>query len=278
MERSFLDAEPVVRLAFFLGVLTILAAWEVFAPRRPQRYGRWLRWPSNLMLVMIDVAVVRLLFPFAAVGMAVVAQSQGWGLLNALNLPLPLNVGAAFLSLDLAIYFQHRVFHSVPWLWRLHRMHYADLEFDVTTGVRFHPAEIALSMCIKYLVIAALGAPPEAVLVFEILLNATAMFSHSNIALYPTLERFLRIIVVTPEMHRVHHSNHPDETNSNFGFNLPWWDWLLKTYRSQPREGHLQMTLGLEEFRHEKELRLYRMLMQPFRNPKHSLRNSISRL
>jgi len=265
MERGFLDSEPIVRLAFFLGVFIILAVWEVFAPRRPQRYGRWLRWPSNLMLVIIDTAVVRLFFPFAAVGMAFVAQAQGWGLLNAFDLPFLIKVGVAFLILDLAIYCQHRIFHSLPWLWRLHRVHHADLEFDVTTGVRFHPVEILLSMGIKFLVIAVLGAPPLAVLVFEIMLNATSMFSHANISIKPSFEKTLRLIVVTPEMHRVHHSIHRKETNSNFGFNLPWWDWLLKTYRAQPRDGHLQMTIGLEEFRDGKELKLYRMLLQPFR-------------
>jgi sterol desaturase/sphingolipid hydroxylase (fatty acid hydroxylase superfamily) len=265
MDRSFLDSEPIVRIAFFLGIFIISAVWEVFAPRRPQRYGRWLRWPSNIMLVIIDTAVVRLFLPFTAVELASFAQARGWGMFNAIDLPLAVEAGAAFLVLDLAIYWQHRLFHSLPWLWRLHRVHHADLEFDVTTGVRFHPVETLLSMGVKFLVIAALGASPFAVLVFEITLNASSMFSHANILIHPGLEKFIRFIIVTPEMHRVHHSIYPKETNSNFGFNLPWWDWLLKTYRAQPKDGHLKMTIGLEEFRDCKELKLYRMLLQPFR-------------
>jgi sterol desaturase/sphingolipid hydroxylase (fatty acid hydroxylase superfamily) len=264
MERSVLDAEPVIRLAFFLSIFIVLAAWEIFKPRRPQRYGRWLRWPGNLTLVIIDSVVVRLFFPFTAVGMALVVQTKGWGLLNALDLPFVVKVGSALLILDLTIYCQHRIFHSLPWLWRLHRVHHADREFDVTTGVRFHPIEIAMSMCIKFLVIAALGASAEAVLVFEIMLNATAMFSHANISLDPKIEKLLRLIVVTPEMHRVHHSIYPEESNSNFGFNSPWWDWLFKTYRAKPRDGHLQMTIGLKEFQDGSELKLDRMLLQPF--------------
>lgn len=266
MERILLNAESIVRLAFFLAIFIMLTVWEVFAPRRPQHYGRWLRWPSNLMLVIIDTAVVRQFFPFAAVGMAFVTQAKGWGLLSAFDLPFIIKVGVTFLILDLAIYCQHRIFHSLPWLWRLHRVHHADREFDVTTGVRFHPIEIVLSMAIKFLVIVALGASPEAVLVFETMLNATAMFSHANISLGTRFEKFLRLIVVTPEMHRVHHSIYPEETNSNFGFNLPWWDWLLKTYRAQPRDGHLQMTIGLQEFRDGGELQLPRMLLQPFQH------------
>jgi sterol desaturase/sphingolipid hydroxylase (fatty acid hydroxylase superfamily) len=170
-------------------------------------------------------------------------------------------------ALDLAIYLQHVMFHAIPALWRLHRMHHADLEFDVSTGLRFHPLEILLSMGIKLAVVAALGPPAVAVLVFEVLLNVTSMFNHSNIALPPRVDRILRLIVVTPDMHRVHHSIHPDETNSNFGFNLPWWDRLLGTYRPQPRDGHESMTIGVEQFRTRGDLRLDRMLIQPFRGP-----------
>lgn len=169
--------------------------------------------------------------------------------------------------LELAIYWQHRLFHLVPVLWRLHRMHHADLDVDVTTGARFHPCEILLSLGLKFLVIAALGVPAVSVLVFEVLLNATAMFNHSNVRLPEPLERVLRCIVITPDLHRVHHSILRHETDSNFGFNLPWWDWLFRTYRSQLEAGHAGMTLGLEHFRDPKELRLDRMLTQPFRQP-----------
>jgi sterol desaturase/sphingolipid hydroxylase (fatty acid hydroxylase superfamily) len=269
MDQSFLVEEPALRLGFFFVVFLILAVWEILRPRRPQHYRRRQRWPGNLGLVAVDVAIVRLFFPFAAVGIAAVAEARGWGILNALPLSMALKVGIALLILDLAIYLQHRLFHSAPWLWRLHRTHHADLEFDVTTGLRFHPLEILLSIGFKAVVILGLGAPALAVLVFEIWLNATSMFSHANISIPPRLERYLRLVVVTPEMHRIHHSIHREETNSNFGFNLLWWDWVGKTYRPQPKDGHVQMTIGLEIFRDERELQLHRMLLQPFRNPRH---------
>lgn len=275
METSWLTVESAVRLEFFLGIFFILAVCEVLLPRRHPYYRRRLRWPGNLMLVFIDTVVVRLIFPFAAVGMASFSQEQGWGLINALNPPLAVSIGVAVLTLDLAIYFQHRLFHAVPLLWRLHRVHHADLEFDVTTGVRFHPVEILLSMGIKFLVIAALGAPTLAVLVFEIMLNATSMFNHANISIFHKLEKILRLFVVTPEMHRVHHSIYREETDSNFGFNVPWWDWLFKTYRAQPRDGHLKMKIGLVDFRDRKELLLHRMLLQPFRKLTASARPSL---
>jgi sterol desaturase/sphingolipid hydroxylase (fatty acid hydroxylase superfamily) len=187
-------------------------------------------------------------------------------LLHALALPPWANVPLAVMALDLAIYLQHVLFHAVPALWRLHRMHHADLEIDVTTGARFHPIEILLSMGIKLGVIAALGTPAVAVLLFEVLLNATSMFNHSNVAMPAWLDRVLRWIVVTPDMHRVHHSIVVRETNSNFGFNLPWWDRLFGTYRDQPAAGHDGMTIGIEQFRDPVEQRLDRMLTQPFRD------------
>lgn len=193
-------------------------------------------------------------------------EAAQWGLLNALPLPRFWVIVLAVLGLDLAIYLQHRAFHAVPWLWRLHRMHHADLEFDVSTGVRFHPLEMVLSMALKWGVIALLGAPAFAVLVFEVLLNATTLFNHGNVKLPSAIDRGLRWLLVTPDMHRVHHSIHREETNGNFGFNLPWWDRLLCTYRAQPVEGHAKMTIGLESFRKVTELRLDKMLLQPFRN------------
>jgi len=267
MPKLLLANEPLVRIAVFLGILFAMAAWEVAAPRRRQEIPRLLRWTNNLGLVVIDTILVRLTFPIVAVGLALLAEERGWGLLNVFGVPTWLAFVASVIALDLAIYLQHVMFHAVPALWRLHRMHHADLEFDVTTGLRFHPIEIVLSMGIKIAVVAALGPPAVAVLVFEVLLNATAMFNHSNVRIPQGMDRILRWIVVTPDMHRIHHSIHPSETNSNFGFNLPWWDKLLGTYRPQPKEGHDSMTIGIEQFRTGRDLWLDRMLIQPLRGP-----------
>lgn len=263
--ESLLAHEPAIRLGAFTGVLATMALWELGAPRRPQAIGRLHRWPSNLGIVVLNTMLIRLIFPTAAVGFALFGEAKGWGILPALGLPPFADVILAVIALDLAIYFQHVLFHAVPTLWRLHRMHHADLEFDVTTGARFHPIEIMISMGVKFGVIAALGAPAVAVLIFEVLLNATSMFNHGNVRLAPALDRALRWLVVTPEMHRVHHSVLRQETNSNFGFNLPWWDRLFGTYRAQPAAGHEGMTIGIEQFRDARELRLNRMLLQPFR-------------
>lgn len=258
--------EPMIRLAVFLAILLAMAVWETLDPRRSQQYCRRQRWPHNLLLVAIDTLAVRLLFPLAAVGAALTAAEQGWGLFNALTLPHWLGVVLGLLALDLVIYFQHRIFHAVPWLWRLHRMHHADLEFDVTTGLRFHPFEIVVSMIIKLAAVTILGAPALAVLLFEVVLNASSMFNHGNVRLPEWIDRRLRLLIVTPDMHRVHHSLMRHETDSNFGFNVPWWDRLFGTYRAQPAGGHLAMTLGLEAFREVPELTLGRMLLQPFRS------------
>ncbi len=265
MAESILEIEPAIRLGAFLGIFAIMACWEALAPRRARSFPRWVRWPSNLGIVAVNTLLLRILIPTAAVGLALTGEARGWGLLNALALPTWLSVLLAVVLLDLAIYLQHVMFHAVPALWRLHRMHHADLDFDVTTGARFHPVEILLSMALKLGVVAALGAPALAVLVFEVLLNATSMFNHANARLPEGLDRVLRWFVVTPDMHRVHHSAVPQETNSNFGFNLPWWDRLLGTYRAQPAAGHTAMTIGLEQFREPRDLRLDRLLMQPFR-------------
>jgi len=257
--------ETIIRLAFFLGVLGLVAAWEALAPSRRRALGRWTRWPSNLAITALNAALVRLALPVAATGFALLYEQHGWGPLNALDLPRWLAIALGVLALDLVIYLQHVLFHAVPTLWRLHRMHHADLDIDVTTGARFHPVEIVVSMAIKLAAIAALGAPMEAVLAFEILLNATSMFNHGNIRLPSSLDRVLRWIVVTPDMHRVHHSIVPRETNSNFGFNMPWWDRRFGTYRGQPEAGHEAMTIGISQFRSPREQWLDRMLTQPFR-------------
>lgn len=263
MTDIILASEPTIRLSFFLGIFAAVALWEALAPRRARMFPRWVRWPNNLGIVALNTVLLRFLVPTAAVGLALIADERDWGLLNNLSIPYWLCVPLSVLVLDLAIYLQHVMVHAVPALWRLHRMHHADLDFDVTTGARFHPLEIFLSMGIKAAVVVALGPPALAVLVFEVLLNATSMFNHGNIRLPRALDRILRWVVVTPDMHRVHHSVLPDETNSNFGFNLPWWDRLLGTYRDQPREGHEGMTIGIEQFRNPRDQWLDRMLIQP---------------
>ena len=266
MSGIFLIDEPLIRLVAFAGIFVAMAVWEVLAPRRDQKLGRGTRWPSNIGIVVLDTVLVRLVFPTTAVGLALVTEGRGWGLFHALDVPAWASVPLAVAALDFAIYLQHVLFHAVPALWRLHRMHHADLDIDVTTGARFHPIEILLSMGIKLGVVAVLGTPAVAVLAFEVLLNATSMFNHSNVRIPIWLDRVLRWIVVTPDMHRVHHSIVACETNSNFGFNLPWWDRLFGTYRDQPAAGHETMTIGIEQFRDPTEQRLDRMLTQPFRD------------
>lgn len=203
-------------------------------------------------------------------GFALFAEVRGLGILNVVSWPRWFEVSLAVAVLDLAIYLQHRLFHHLPLLWRLHRVHHADLDVDVSTGARFHPVEILLSLAIKFLVIVALGASPLAVLLFEIGLNASSMFNHSNVSLPSAVERLLRCLVVTPDMHRVHHSIVRHETDSNFGFNFPWWDRLFGTYRPQPEAGHEKMTLGLEQFRDPKEQHIGRLITQPFRDQPNS--------
>jgi len=259
--------EPLVRLACFAGVLALLAGLEAFAPRRRPSAPRGWRYANNLALVAVDSLFVRLLFPLAGVGFALLAQERGWGLFNLWEAPGWLAFLASFVLLDLVIWGQHVAFHRVPALWRLHRMHHADLDFDVSTGLRFHPFEIGLSMLVKFAAVAVLGAPPLAVLAFEIALNATSMFSHANLRLPERLDAALRRVIVTPDMHRVHHSVDPVETHSNFGFNLSIWDRLFGSYRAQPAKGHEGMAIGLPIFRDGAELRLDRLLTQPFRRP-----------
>jgi sterol desaturase/sphingolipid hydroxylase (fatty acid hydroxylase superfamily) len=262
-----LGHEASVRMAAFIGILSAMMAWELAAPRRRLDVPRVIRWSNNLGLVVIDTAILRLAFPVLAVGIASLAQSKGWGLFNVVDVPVWVAVVASILILDLAIYLQHVIFHAVPALWRLHRMHHADLDFDATTGLRFHPVEIVLSMAIKLAVVGAIGAPPVAVLAFEVILNATSLFNHGNVLLPPAVDRVLRLVLVTPDMHRVHHSSDPRETNSNYGFSVPWWDRLLGTYVAQPAKGHVDMEIGIEQFRTERDLWLDRMLLQPLHGP-----------
>lgn len=261
-----MEHEKTIRMAFFFGMLLIMALWELLAPRRALTVSKLLRWSNNLGLVFFNSFVLRLLFPAAAVGMALFASEQGWGLLNYYHLPLWLGVLISVITLDLIIYLQHVMVHAVPLFWRLHRVHHADPDYDVTTGARFHPLEIILSMLIKFAVIIVLGPPILAIVIFEVLLNATAMFNHANVGLPPRLDKVLRWFIVTPDMHRVHHSTEDDEANSNFGFNLPWWDRLFGTYRNQPRAGHLQMQIGIRQYREPRQVSWFDgMLSLPFK-------------
>ena len=265
-EQTVLANEPAIRLGFFLGVFAVIGFWEVLAPRRLLTVSKALRWTSNLGLVVLDTVLLRLIFPLAGVGLAAFCAKNGWGILNHFQVPFWVAVPLAVIALDFVIWLQHVMVHAVPLLWRLHRVHHADLDYDVTTGARFHPLEIVLSMLIKLATIVVLGPPVVAVVIFEVLLNATAMFNHGNIGLPARLDRILRWVVVTPDMHRVHHSIEDDETNSNFGFNLPWWDRLFGTYRDQPRAGQTGMTIGIRDHGDPREVsRLDGMLLLPFR-------------
>lgn len=260
-----LEHEVAIRLCFFFGVFALVAIWEIVSPRRALTVSKVVRWSSNLGLVFLNSLVLRLLFPAAAVGVAAFAQRSGWGLLNLYEIPYSLSVILSVVVLDFVIYLQHVMVHAIPAFWRLHRVHHADLDYDVTTGARFHPIEIILSMLIKFSAIVVLGPPLLAVVIFEVLLNATAMFNHGNLSLPLGVDRLLRWFVVTPDMHRVHHSVEDDETNSNFGFSLPWWDRLFGTYRDQPRAGHEGMVIGIHHYREPKLVaRLPGMLMLPF--------------
>lgn len=256
--------EAWIRLGCFFGVLVVMAIWEAAAPRRKLTVSKPLRWFSNLGLSVINTVAIRIAFALGAVGIALIASERGWGVFNNLVIPYWLAVLLSVVALDFLIYLQHVLFHAIPLLWRLHMVHHADLDFDVTTGLRFHTFEILLSMGIKAGGIILLGTPAESVLIFEVLLNATSMFNHSNIRMPAWVDSMLRFLVVTPDMHRVHHSVIARETNSNFGFNLPWWDYLFGTYRREPSRGHESMTIGLEQFRDRRVDRLDAMLTLPF--------------
>ncbi|MBU6259898.1 MAG: sterol desaturase family protein [Burkholderiales bacterium] len=264
---SFVIAnEPLIRLSCFVGVFGLVAGWELVAPRRAMRVSKALRWTANLGLVVLNTVLLRMAFPLAAAGLAAFGAARGWGLLNQIQVPSWLAVILSVVALDLVIWLQHVMVHAVPALWRLHRVHHADPDYDVTTGARFHPLEIGLSMLIKFAAITVLGPPVAAVVIFEVLLNATAMFNHGNIRIPAGVDRRLRWLVVTPDLHRVHHSVEDDETNSNFGFNLPWWDRLFGTYRAQPRAGHEAMAIGIHGHADPREVaRLDGLLMLPFR-------------
>lgn len=259
--------EMLIRGTAFLLVLVLMALWEIRAPARTLALSKGMRWVNNLGLVAFNTLLLRLLFPAAAIGMAAFAAEQGWGILNYYSLPLWLGIVVTVVALDFVVWLQHVMVHAIPLFWRLHRVHHADPDFDLTTGARFHPLEILLSMLIKFAAIIVLGPPVVAVIAFEVLLNATSMFNHGNVRLPGRVDRILRCFVVTPDMHRVHHSVEEDETNSNFGFNLPWWDHLFGTYRAQPRAGHVGMTIGLHGYSQPCDVTwLHGLLALPFRS------------
>jgi sterol desaturase/sphingolipid hydroxylase (fatty acid hydroxylase superfamily) len=271
MNEFFMHHEATIRLGCFLGIFAAVALGELVAPRRPLTTSKTDRWVANLGIVAINAVVLRILFqglrfvvPAGAVGMALLSEERHWGLLNSVAWPYWLKVVLAVVVLDFVIYLQHVMFHAVPTLWKLHMMHHADMDYDVTTGTRFHPIEIVLSMGIKMAAVMVLGASVPAVIIFEVLLNGTAMFNHGNLKVPLGLDSVLRLFVVTPDMHRVHHSVFPSEANSNFGFNLPWWDRLMGTYRAQPSKGHEGMTIGLNQFRDPSRLKLGGILALPF--------------
>ncbi|MDQ6970557.1 MAG: sterol desaturase family protein [Mariprofundus sp.] len=261
--------DATLRLIIFLTVLLLMAWLEWIAPRRVLRFG-YKRWPANLGIVVLDALMVRIVLPAGAVGAALWAQELNFGLFHwlagfdGLNLPGALIVFIAVVLLDLAIYAQHVLFHALPILWRLHLVHHADRDIDVTTGLRFHPIEILLSMIIKITLVMLLGAPVLAVIIFEVVLNAMAMFNHANVALPLKLDGWLRWLLITPDVHRIHHSIHRHETNSNYGFNLSVWDRLFGTYRAQPQDGHDDMVIGLQHLQDEPTHKLAFMLRLPF--------------
>jgi len=268
MNEFIMGNEVSIRLGAFFGIFFLVAVWELTAPRRSLAVSKIVRWYSNLGITFINSFLLRWLFPVLAVNMAILAQEREWGIFNTFELPSWVAVILAVAALDGIIYLQHVLFHAVPALWRLHRMHHTDLGLDVTSGSRFHPIEILLSMIIKLAAVAVLGPPPVAVLIFEVLLNGMSMFNHGNIFIPTTIDRVLRWFIVTPDMHRVHHSIIHRETDSNFGFNLSWWDRLFGTYRNQPQHGHENMQIGIEIFRNPKYLNLHWLLIQPFLNDK----------
>ena len=257
-----------IRLGAFIGIFAVMAVAEVVIPKRKLTLPRRQRWLTNFAIVVIDSVVVRAMaafvIPIAAVAAAVVAERQGWGVLNQIDWPGWLEGLVAVVVLDFAIWLQHLAAHKIPLLWRMHRVHHADRDIDVTTALRFHPLEIALSMLWKIACVIALGASPEAVLVFEVILNALAMFNHSNIALPRSLDRWLRLAIVTPDVHRVHHSVSRHEHDSNYGFNLSIWDRMFRTYTAEPEGGHIAMRIGLAEYQTDEPARLGWSLMVPF--------------
>ena len=267
MSEWIVENAQWVRLGAFATIFSAMAAWEILRERRELRTSKGRRWATNIGIIVADSLILRLVFPMGAIGVAYLAGDLRWGVFNALEAPYWLAILLSFVALDFVVWLQHVVFHAIPALWKVHMMHHADLDFDVTTGTRFHPIEMVISMGIKAAAILLLGAPVAAVLLFEVLLNGTSMFNHANIYIPEPIDRLLRLFVVTPDMHRVHHSAEPHETNTNFGFNLPWWDYLFGTYCDQPEKGHEEMTIGLEQLRDPEKNTFLHLLVLPFVDP-----------
>lgn len=259
-----LEYENVIRLAVFFGLLALLMLAEALWPRKKRRLTRLKRWSNNLALTFANTLLLRLVVPMTAVAASFWASDNNIGLFNLLSLPLWLSVLLAVVFLDMLIYWQHVLFHRVPALWRLHRVHHTDTDIDVTTGSRFHPVEIILSMIIKILAVMVLGVPAVAVVLFEVILNGMAMFNHANLRLPKTLDKGLRLVLVTPDFHRVHHSVHRQECNANYGFNLSVWDRLFSSYVAQPKGGHDDMLIGQKTFRDQRSVALHWLLIQPW--------------
>ncbi|VAX40230.1 Fatty acid hydroxylase family (carotene hydroxylase/sterol desaturase) [hydrothermal vent metagenome] len=268
MSWESLTSESGIRMSFFFGILLVMSCWELLAPRKKLTANKPLRWASNLGLTFLNSIVLRILIPLGAVSVAEVVEIYGWGLFHQLGIPVWLKILVAVVLLDCAIYWQHVVSHKIPMFWQFHKVHHVDLNIDVTTGSRFHTVEILLSFAFKLVLILIFGIAPDAVLIFEIMLNGTAMFNHSNVFLPLWIDKVLRLFLVTPDMHRVHHSVLQNETDSNYGFNLPWWDYLFHTYIPQPKEGHDGMTIGLKNYQTKKAEQLPWMLLFPFQAKK----------
>ena len=268
MLSPILDNQFAVRLGALLLIVLVVAIWEVLRPRRPLSISKPLRWTNNWLISVLNTVLLSLVFPVMAVGVAMIADERNWGLFNVLDVPELVSIPLFVLVFDFTIYWQHRLYHLVPVLWRLHRMHHADPDFDVSTGIRFHPASIILSMLIKMSVVFLLGPPALAVLISEVLLNVTSMFNHGNIFIPFRADKFLRRFLVTPDMHRLHHSVIPEETNSNFGFNFPWWDHLFGSYKEQPEGGHVAMEIGVRGFQGAGDQLLHRLVLHPLYPPK----------
>ncbi len=264
MKEFFFQYESYIRLSSFIGLYALLTLWEISSPKRKLEHARRLRWVSNFGLIIISSILIRFIFPTAAVGISLLVEQNHWGLLYYFELPYIIHFIAAFVLMDLSLYFQHVMFHALPLFWRFHRVHHTDLDFDITTGLRFHPFEMVISILIKFMTITALGVPVLAVVIFEIILNAASMFSHSNIKIHSAIEQMTRWFIVTPDMHRIHHSVSENETNSNFGFFISVWDRLFGTYTKEPKEGHTGMQIGLNNFREPKWQDIRWLIYLPF--------------
>ncbi len=262
---TILENESTIRLSVFASLFFLMALLETIKPRRKRSFTRRERWFSNLGILVLGAIIARLILPWVPVGVAIYAQANGIGVLQYLDIPNVPFIMIGVLLLDFLIYVQHMFMHKVPILWRLHRLHHADLDYDVTTGIRFHPIEIILSLLYKMGLILLLGVDPVSVILFEVILNGMAMFNHANFKIPVSIDRILRLVFVTPDMHRIHHSAIQRETDSNYGFNISLWDRVCKTFVAQPEKGHDDMTIGLDYFRDKSQLRIDKMLSQPFK-------------